>query len=111
MTCDGEPLIRRKVPMAPFSDIARHKGACTYDVRKIFWFLDTPLSEFCSNLQYRIHETSLTTSSFGSTPLPLSVVWTSYVQIWPLSCGLGRLRDIAGARPDEIAMREIRGSA
>ena len=37
-----------------------------------------PLSEFCSDLQYRIHATSLTTSSFGSTPPPPSV-WTSYV--------------------------------
>ena len=36
------------------------------------------MSEFCSDLQYRIHTTSLTTSSFGSTPPPPSV-WTSYV--------------------------------
>ena len=40
-----------------------------------FWDFFTPslpLSAFGTDLQYSIHATSLTTSSFGLTPFPLS---------------------------------------
>ena len=35
-----------------------------------FWTPPPPLSAFCSDLQYRIHATSLTASAFGVTPPP-----------------------------------------